>query len=158
MSLMTKEQWMAYALLEAKKAQEHNEVPVGAIIVKDNQIIGRGFNQMIMNNDPTAHAEIIALRGAAQMMQNYRLPECDLYVTLEPCMMCLGAMVHARIRTLYFATKEPKAGVACSKAQLHTEPFLNHYLNVEGGILADDASDMLKAFFNERRLQKKHSN
>ncbi|WP_440617546.1 tRNA adenosine(34) deaminase TadA [Cysteiniphilum sp. 6C5] len=157
MTLINKEQWMAYALLEAKKAQEHNEIPVGAIIVRDNQIIGQGFNQMIMRHDPTAHAEMVALRKAAQTMQNYRLPECDLYVTLEPCMMCLGAMVHARIRTLYFATKEPKAGVACSQALLHTQPFLNHRLNVEGGILADEASDMLKAFFNERRLQKKHN-
>lgn len=148
---------MAYALLEAKKAQAHNEVPVGAVIVRDNQIIGKGFNQVIMNNDPTAHAEIVALRGAALNEQNYRLPECDLYVTLEPCMMCLGAMVHARIRTLYFATNEPKAGAACSKAHLHTLPFLNHSLNVEGGILADKASDMLKAFFKQRRLYKKYN-
>ena len=155
MSLITKEAWMAYALLEAEKAQVHHEVPVGAVIVKENQMIGKGFNQVIMNNDPTAHSEIVALRQAAHTMQNYRLPECDLYVTLEPCMMCLGAMVHARIRTLYFATKESKAGVICSKAHLHTLPFLNHYLNVEGGILTDEASDILKAFFKERRLQKK---
>lgn len=148
---------MVCALLEAEKAQEHNEVPVGAVIVRDNRIIGRGFNQMIMSNDPTAHAEMIALRDAGQTMQNYRLPECDLYVTLEPCMMCLGAMVHARIRTLYFATKELKAGVACSQAHLHMQPFLNHRLNVEGGILAGEASDMLKAFFKERRLQSKLS-
>ncbi|WP_119328292.1 tRNA adenosine(34) deaminase TadA [Cysteiniphilum halobium] len=157
MSLNTKEQWMAYALLEAEKAQVHNEVPVGAVIVRNNKIIGQGFNQMIMNNDPTAHAEMVALRQAAQVIQNYRLPECDLYVTLEPCMMCLGAMVHARIRTLYFGTKEPKAGVICSKASFYTLPFLNHYLNVEGGVLASKASDILKAFFKQRRLQKKYN-
>lgn len=158
MKLNTSKKWMTHALLAAEKALAYGEVPVGAVIVKDDKIIEQGFNQMIMNNDPTAHAEIIALRKTAQTIQNYRLPECDLYVTLEPCMMCLGAMIHARIRTLYFATTEPKAGAACSKASLHTLPFLNHYLSVEGGILANEASQMLKAFFKTKRLQKRHNN
>ncbi|WP_119342739.1 tRNA adenosine(34) deaminase TadA [Facilibium subflavum] len=147
--------FMKQALCEAEKAQANNEVPIGAVVVRDNQVIGCGFNQVIMSCDPTAHAEVVALRQAAETVGNYRLVDCQLYVTLEPCMMCLGAMVHARLSHVYYATNEPKAGVVCSQAHLHEASFLNHRLNITGGILADKASKLLRDFFRQRRLAKK---
>lgn len=158
MTLNTPEQWMAHALLEAKKALMHNEIPVGAVIVKDNKLIGHGFNQVIMGTDPSAHAEVVALRKAAENQQNYRLLNSDIYVTLEPCMMCLGAMIHARIRKLFFATNQPKTGIICSKGSLHKMDFLNHRLVVEGNILADQASSILKNFFKKKRMTKNNNN
>jgi tRNA(adenine34) deaminase len=155
MSVNEHQKWMMEALLQAEEALKLDEVPVGAVIVKDNHIIGRGFNQLITQSDPSAHAEMVALRDASSYQNNYRLPECDIYVTLEPCMMCLGAMVHARIRKLYFATTEPKAGVICSQGCLHEMPFLNHRMEVEAGILKDDASNLLSAFFKNKRAEKK---
>ncbi|WP_116963289.1 tRNA adenosine(34) deaminase TadA [Fastidiosibacter lacustris] len=151
MSLPEHEKWMQVALQQAKKALQYDEVPVGAVIVLNNEIIGTGFNQVIRLSDPTAHAEIIALRQAGMAKHNYRLPECDIYVTLESCMMCLGAMVHARLRCVYFATTEPKAGVICSQAHLHQSNFLNHRLDVQGGVLMKEASQLLKDFFKKKR-------
>ena len=146
---------MMAALLEAKKAEINGEIPVGAVIVNQNEIIARGYNQMIKTNDPTAHAEIVALRAAAQRLQNYRLSSCQMYITLEPCMMCLGAMVHARIEYVYFAAFEPKAGVVCSHLSLHRACFLNHKLKISHGILAEESSAMLSHFFKRKRLAKK---
>lgn len=147
--------WMELALLEAKKALKNDEVPVGAIVVKDNKIIGRGFNQVIKTSDPTAHAEIVALREASKHESNYRLLNCCIYVTLEPCMMCLGAIIHARITELHFATKEPKAGVICSHGPLYTMPFLNHRLSVKNGILRNESQFLLKNFFKQKKIRRK---
>jgi tRNA(adenine34) deaminase len=143
--------WMQHALLLADKAAELGEVPVGAVVVQNDVIIGEGFNQPIGLHDPTAHAEIQALRAAGQLLGNYRLPDADLYVTLEPCSMCAGAMVHARIRRVIFAATEPKAGVVCSQAEFFQQDFLNHKVEVIGGVLAQQASEKLQNFFRERR-------
>lgn len=147
---------MQHALALADQAAAQGEVPVGAIVVLDGEIIGRGFNRPVSACDPTAHAEIEALREAAQSAGNYRLPEADLYVTLEPCSMCAGALVHARIRRLIYAASEPKAGVAESKQQFFEQSFLNHRVEVCGGVLADEAAQRLQAFFRLRREQKKN--
>lgn len=143
--------WMQHALLLADKAAELGEVPVGAVVVQNGAIIGEGFNQPIGLHDPTAHAEIQALRAAGRLLGNYRLPDADLYVTLEPCSMCAGAMVHARIRRVIFAAAEPKAGVAASQLQFFQQDFLNHKVEVIGGVLAQQASEKLQDFFRERR-------
>lgn len=143
--------WMQHALLLADKAAELGEVPVGAVVVQNDVIIGEGFNQPIGLHDPTAHAEIQALRAAGQLLGNYRLPDADLYVTLEPCSMCAGAMVHARIRRVIFAATEPKAGVVCSQTEFFQQDFLNHKVEVIGGVLAQQASEKLQNFFRERR-------
>ena len=149
--------WMQEALKAAEQAEKMQEVPVGAVIVKNNEMIARGFNQVISQNDPTAHAEIVALREAAKSLKNYRLVDSEMYVTLEPCMMCLGAIVHARVKKVYFAAKEPKAGVLCSHLHLDKAPFLNHQIEVESGVLEDEAARLLKQFFYERRQAKKKS-
>ena len=120
------EKWMQVALGLAAKAAQQDEVPVGAVVVRDNQIVGRGFNQPIGRHDPTAHAEIMALRDAASALGNYRLPGCTLVVTVEPCTMCAGALVHARIEQLIFGAREPRAGAVCSSAQVLDNPGLNH--------------------------------
>ena len=146
---------MAEALFEAKKAEANGEVPVGAIVFNKKDIIGRGYNQVITTNDPTAHAEIIALRVAAQQGQNYRLLGCQLYVTLEPCMMCLGAMVHARIEQVYFSALEPKAGIVYSHLGLHSASFLNHKIKINRTLLAKESSDLLSNFFKCKRLSRK---
>ena len=142
---------MAQALALAKEAAQKQEVPVGAVLVRDRQIIGRGLNQPISSQDPTAHAEIIALRAGAKHLGNYRLPGTTLYVTLEPCAMCVGAMIHARIQRLVFGANDPRAGAVCSVFQLLDEKRLNHRVKWEGGILARECGQILKQFFEDRR-------
>jgi len=149
------EYWMQQAVELARLGGESGEVPVGAILVCDNKIIGRGFNSSILSCDASAHAEIIALREAGQFLENYRLPNSTLYVTLEPCTMCVGAMVHARIHTLVFGTREPKAGAVCSQRNLLSDPFYNHQVEWREGVLADNCSDLLSSFFRIRRAEKK---
>ena len=143
--------YMREALTLAQCAWDAGEVPVGAVVVKDGEIIGRGFNQPITSNDPTTHAEIVALREAAQHVKNYRLVDCALYVTLEPCMMCVGAMLHARLKRVVFGAHDPKTGVCGSIIDLPKEEKLNHHTTFEGGVLRDECSAMLKAFFQSRR-------
>lgn len=142
---------MHQALNMAQQAQAIGEVPVGAVVVQKGVIVGRGFNQSITLADPTAHAEVMAIRDAAQCLGNYRLPDCTLYVTLEPCMMCVGALIHARIERLVYAAADPKTGVCGSVMNLPAEAQLNHHLSVMGGLLAEESSQMLKQFFVERR-------
>jgi tRNA(adenine34) deaminase len=143
--------YMGLALLEARKAWEAGEVPVGAVVVKDGEVVAAGFNQPIGRHDPTAHAEIAALRAAAEKLGNYRLPGCELYVTLEPCAMCSGAMMHARLARVVYAAQDPKTGVCGSVLDLFALDQLNHHTEVVGGVMAEEASGMLKAFFAERR-------
>jgi len=143
---------MQLALDQAQLAWEHGEVPVGAVVVCDGVVIATGFNQPIGKHDPTAHAEIVALRAAAEKVGNYRLPGCTLYVTLEPCVMCSGAMMHARLARVVYAAADPKTGACGSVLDLFAHEKLNHHAVVEGGVLADAASTMLKAFFAERRV------
>jgi tRNA(adenine34) deaminase len=147
--------WMALALLEARKAWDAGEVPVGAVVVKDGEIVAAGFNQPIGRHDPTAHAEIVALRAAAEKLGNYRLPGCELFVTLEPCAMCSGAMMHARLARVVYAATDPKTGVCGSVLDLFGREELNHHTEVVGGVLADQAGAMLKGFFAERRAARK---
>ena len=147
----TDEYWMAHALSLAKQAQQQGEVPVGAVIICDYEVLGEGWNQPISNNDPTAHAEIQALRAASQLRGNYRLPDATLYVTLEPCIMCAGAIVHARIKRVVFASKEPKTGAAGSCFDVFNTPQLNHHVHCEHGVLADESSTLLRDFFRSRR-------
>jgi len=143
--------FMRAALDAAAAAGAAGEVPVGAVVVKDGVIIGRGFNQPIGSHDPTTHAEVVALRDAAARLENYRLPDCELYVTLEPCMMCVGAMLHARVKRVVFAAPDPKTGVCGSVMDLPAEKKLNHHAVFEGGVLAQDSADLLRQFFAERR-------
>jgi tRNA(adenine34) deaminase len=145
------ELYMGLALVEARKAWAAGEVPVGAVVVKDGEIVATGFNQPIGGHDPTAHAEIVALRAAAARLGNYRLPGCELYVTLEPCAMCSGAMMHARLARVVYAAQDPKTGVCGSVLDLFALDKLNHHTEVVGGVLAADAAAMLKGFFAERR-------
>jgi len=145
------EHWMACALALARKAEQIGEVPVGAIVVWNNEIIAEGYNQPISTHDPSAHAEMIALRQAAKKLNNYRLLDTTLYVTLEPCMMCLGAMVHARIKRLVYAANDPKTGVIQSAAQLPHSSFLNHRIEIHSGVMAKESSALLKTFFQARR-------
>lgn len=147
------EHWMQKALQLADRGADQGEVPVGAVVVLDGSIIGRGWNQPISSCDPTAHAEIMALRDAASQMNNYRLPEAELFVTLEPCSMCAGAIVHSRIKRLIYATTEPKAGVVESQQQFFSQPFLNHQLEIVPAVLADVAREQLQTFFKLRRAQ-----
>jgi tRNA(Arg) A34 adenosine deaminase TadA len=148
---MTDMEFMNEALSQAQQAADRGEVPVGAIVVLDGVIIGRGFNSMISAHDPSAHAEIQAIRQAAATIGNYRLSGAEVFVTLEPCSMCAGAMVHARIARLVFAAREPKAGVAVSKARFFDQPFLNHRVEVSEGVQEQACSDLLSAFFSTRR-------
>jgi tRNA(adenine34) deaminase len=147
--------WMRYALALAAQGEALGEVPVGAVLVRDEEILGEGFNQPITAHDPTAHAEIIALRMAAQRVGNYRLPGTTLYVTLEPCTMCAGALVHARIERLVYGTTEPKAGAIASQSQLLDKGFLNHRVNYVGGVLVQECQHQLSHFFRVRRAQLK---
>ena len=146
---------MKKALTCAKKAQDIDEVPVGAVIVKDNKLIAQAFNQSISKNDPCAHAEILVLRKAAKKLNNYRLNGCKLYCTLEPCMMWAGALVHARIDTLIYATSDPKTGVIDSVADYLNAPFHNHKIKVISGVLANDAKEMLTNFFAKKRINRR---
>jgi tRNA(adenine34) deaminase len=143
--------WMRAALMLAEEAWRRGEVPVGAVVVADGKIVGRGFNAPIGGHDPTAHAEIAALRDGAQALGNYRLPDCDLYVTLEPCPMCAGAIMQARLRRLVFGATDPKTGACGSVVDLFAEPRLNHHTAVTGGVLAEECGALLKRFFAERR-------
>ena len=147
--------FMQQALALAQQAAEQGEVPVGAVLVSDGKIVGEGFNQVIALNDCTAHAEIQALRSAGLVTANYRLPNTTLYVTLEPCAMCAGALVHARLDTLVYATTEPKAGVAQSQEAFFDKPWLNHKVEVVSGVLQEQCSAMLSQFFKRRRAEKK---
>lgn len=142
---------MGRALALAQEAYSVGEVPVGAVVVRDDQVIGEGFNQPIRTNDPTAHAEILALRAAAQSADNYRLPGAALFVTLEPCMMCVGALIHARIERLVFAAREPKAGAVVSTADLLDRSELNHRVDWCGGLRESESADLLTSFFALRR-------
>jgi tRNA(adenine34) deaminase len=142
---------MQLALDQARLAWAVGEVPVGAVVVKDGEVIAAGYNQPIGRHDPTAHAEIVALRAAAEKIGNYRLPGCELYVTLEPCAMCSGAMMHARLSRVVYAAVDPKTGACGSVLDLFKEEQLNHHTEVVGGVLAEESSTMLKAFFAERR-------
>lgn len=142
---------MRAALAAAGEAGRRDEVPVGAVVVADGIVVGRGFNAPISTHDPSAHAEISALRDAAARLGNYRLPGCDLYVTLEPCAMCAGAVMQARIRRLVFGASDPKTGACGGVVDLFAEPRLNHHTLVTGGVLAEECSDLLKRFFAGRR-------
>ncbi len=144
---------MRLALAQAVAAGHAGEVPVGAIVVKDGEVIGRGANAPISRHDPSAHAEIVALRQAADRLGNYRLNDCTVYVTLEPCAMCSGAMFHARIREVVFGASDPKTGVAGSVTNLYNNPQLNHHTTVRGGVLATECGQLLQDFFADRRLR-----
>ncbi len=152
MTLKNDEYYMQQALLLAKRAEKAGEVPVGALIVHNNEIIAQGWNQPIQLHDPSAHAEMMAIRQAAQKLGNYRLNQCTLYVTLEPCSMCVGVMIHARIARLVFGAFDPKTGAVKSVFRTLDDPRHNHSIAWEGGVLADESSALLKAFFQARRL------
>jgi tRNA(adenine34) deaminase len=145
------DQWMRLALELAQQAALQGEVPVGAVVVKDGEVIGRGFNRPIGSHDPSAHAEMVALREASQRLGNYRLTDCDLYVTLEPCVMCSGAIFHARIRNVVFGAADPKTGVAGSVMNLYESKSLNHHTAIRGGVMAQESATLLQSFFAARR-------
>jgi tRNA(adenine34) deaminase len=146
-------EWMQHAFELAKKAKEHDEVPVGAVIVYEDRIIGEGWNQPISSHDPTAHAEIIALRDAGNNVGNYRLPDATMYVTLEPCAMCAGAIVHARLTKLVFAAADPKTGACGSIFNLLQTEELNHKVEIGKGIMEDECRALIQTFFKEKRLK-----
>lgn len=148
---MDDQYWMQRALALAERAAAEGEVPVGALVVRDDEVLGEGHNRPIISHDPTGHAEINALRDAAARLGNYRLPGATLYVTIEPCTMCFGALVHARIARLVYGAREPRAGVCESQLGLPQETFYNHRLAVLGGVGEDAAADLLRRFFRERR-------
>ena len=145
------ELWMQEALRSAQRALDIGEVPVGAVVVHEAKIVGRGFNRNLTDSDPTAHAEIVALREAGSTVGNYRLVNCDLFVTTEPCAMCAGAMVHARIRTLIYGAEDPKAGAVHSAMHVLNHPALNHQVEVRRGVLAGQCAELLQQFFRTRR-------
>lgn len=153
---MTDELWMEEALSEALRAQAAGEVPIGSIVVYEGHIVGRGWNQNLFGSDPTAHAEMIALRQAAERIGNHRLLGCELFVTLEPCAMCAGAMVHARLSRLIYGADDPKAGAVRSVMQVLNHPAMNHQLEVTTGVLAGRSAEMLQSFFRMRRQQQVH--
>jgi tRNA(adenine34) deaminase len=147
------ELWMHEALRTAQRALEAGEVPVGAVVVHEGRIVGRGFNRNLTDSDPTAHAEVIALRDAGKTIGNYRLLDCELFVTIEPCAMCSGALVHARIRRLVYGADDPKAGAVRSVMRVLNHPELNHHVEVRSGILAGQCMELLQEFFRARRTQ-----
>ncbi|WP_319557957.1 tRNA adenosine(34) deaminase TadA [Thiomicrorhabdus sp.] len=147
--------WMAYAINLAKKAESTGEVPVGAVMVIDDQWLAEGWNQPIQNNDPTAHAEMVAIRAAGKALENYRMPETTLYVTLEPCPMCAGALVHARVKRVVYGAADPRTGAITSIYQLVSDERLNHQLEVGSGVLAPQCSAQISGFFKLRRAQQK---
>ena len=143
--------FMRLALAQAQHAWDLGEVPVGAVVVKDGEVIAVGYNQPIGRHDPTAHAEVNALRAASEKLGNYRLPGCELYVTLEPCVMCSGAMLHARLARVVFGASDPKTGACGSVVNLFDQPALNHQTEIAGGVMAEECGAYLRAFFVERR-------
>jgi tRNA(adenine34) deaminase len=145
------EAWMRQALALAARAGESGEVPVGALVIVEGVVVGEGWNQPIATSDPTAHAEIVAMRAAARQVKNYRLSGATLVVTVEPCLMCVGAMVHARIGTVVYGATEPRAGALGSAIAAHDTPGLNHRLTAVGGVLADECRALIQTFFKERR-------
>jgi tRNA(adenine34) deaminase len=148
---MTEIDFIQAALAEARSAAQAGEVPIGAVLVHDGEIVARGQNRVLRDNDPTAHAEIASIREAAKILGNYRLNGCSLFVTLEPCAMCAGAMIHARLDRMVFAAADPKAGACGSVLSVLNHPQLNHQMLVEQGIMADEAAELLRSFFRERR-------
>ena len=150
-SQTTDEAWMRYALRLAQRAEQQGEVPVGAIVVKEDRCIAEGWNVSILTHDPTAHAEMVALRMAGLAIENYRLVDATLYVTLEPCVMCMGAISHARIKRLVFGAFDPKRGAVCNALNLADASFLNHRVNWVGGLLEAECSELLRDFFKARR-------
>ncbi len=144
-------EFMRQALLLADQAAELGEVPVGALLVSNNTIVARGYNQPIINHDPSAHAEIVCLRAAGQALNNYRFPGTTLYVTLEPCTMCVGAIIHARVSRLVFGALEPRAGAVESQQSMLTQDFFNHRIEWKGGVLAEHCGERLSVFFRDRR-------
>ncbi len=151
MTVETDERFMRVALEQARDARLRGEVPIGAVVVLDDEILGAGCNQPIGAADPTAHAEIVALRAAAQRVRNYRLTGATVYVTIEPCQMCVGAMIHARIARIVYGTTEPKAGAIESAMHAHEHPALNHRIIATGRVLEAECRDMIQEFFRERR-------
>ena len=147
----TDELFMEEALREAQRAQGLGEVPIGAVVVQDGHIVGRGCNRPVTSHDPTAHAEVLAVREAGLVVGNYRLIDCDLYVTVEPCAMCAGAITHARIRRLIYGAEDPKAGAVHSMLQVLNHPKVNHQVEVTGGVLAARCMDLLQTFFRNKR-------
>ena len=152
--MSTDEKWMQIAIEEAKLAMRENEIPVGSVLVKNEIIIAQAHNLSILNNDPTAHAEIQLLRKAGKKQENYRLGGSTLYVTLEPCTMCFGAMIHARIERIVFGALDPKTGVCGSCIDLNQASFLNHKISITGGVLETECSDLLRLFFKSKRNKK----
>jgi tRNA(adenine34) deaminase len=149
--LEQQEAFMREALAAARQAMAEGEVPVGAVLVREGLVVAVGYNRPIGTHDPSAHAEMAALREGARLLGNYRLPDCELYVTLEPCAMCAGAMLHARLKKVIFGAHDPKTGAAGSVIDLFGQPQLNHQTRVEGGVLAQECGDLLRSFFAERR-------
>lgn len=145
--------WMRHAIELARQGQASGEVPVGAVIVKNNQNVGEGWNQPIGLHDPSAHAEMVALREAGKNLVNYRLLDTTLYVTLEPCVMCAGAIIHARVGRVVYGASDPKAGAAGSVVNIFANPKINHHVTVEGGLLAEQCGDLLTQFFKAKRRQ-----
>lgn len=143
--------FMRAALEQGRQARERGEVPVGSVVVVDGAIVGTGFNQPISSHDPTAHAEIVALRDAARRLGNYRLPGATVYVTIEPCQMCVGAMIHARVARVVYGTREPRAGAIESAMQAHEHPGLNHRMAATGGVLEQECRELIQGFFQGRR-------
>lgn len=155
MSVKSDEYWMTHALALANKAEQANEIPVGAVVVQDDEVIGQGWNLSIANHDPCAHAEIMALRAAGENIGNYRLVDATLYVTLEPCAMCAGAIIHSRVKRVVYGANDLKTGAVKSVLTLLHEPRFNHQPEVTAGVLADSCSEKLSAFFKRRRAEKK---
>lgn len=151
---MDDEAWMRHAIRLAQRAEDEGEIPVGALLVKENQLIAEGWNLSISHCDPTAHAEIIAIRKAGQVLNNYRLIGTTLYVTLEPCVMCMGAICHSRIQRLVFGAYDPKRGAVCHALNLSDADFLNHTVNWKGGVLETETATLLSDFFRAKRLLK----
>jgi tRNA(adenine34) deaminase len=146
--------WMRLALEQALLAAQADEVPVGALVIKDEEIVGRGHNRTLLDNDPTAHAEIVALRQAAARLGNHRLAGCSMFSTIEPCAMCAGALIHARVDRLVYGAHDPKAGAAGSVLHVINHPGLNHRMTVTAGVLEQECSEILQRFFKEKRLKK----
>jgi tRNA(adenine34) deaminase len=154
---MTDDVFMHEALSLARQAAESGEVPVGAVVVKDGAVVGRGYNRPLSGKDPTAHAEVMALREAAERIGNYRLGECELYVTLEPCAMCAGAIMHARVSRVVYGAADPKSGACGSVVDLFAEGRLNHHATIVGGVMAEEAARLLQEFFSARRRAPGHA-